>query len=59
MYIYKVVSSCLLARFLHCKTVSECDISYRYKYAVGFLTTATQMLNTAMMVSRSLYRCSI
>jgi hypothetical protein len=54
IYINDVVSSCLLAMFLNCKMVCECDIMYRCKYAVGFVTTATQMWNTALMVSRSL-----
>lgn len=49
-----MVSSCLLAMFLNCKMVCKCDIMYRYKYAVGFVTIATQMWNTVLMVSRSL-----
>jgi len=55
-YTNDVVSSCLLATFLNCKMVCECDIMYRYKYAVGFVTTATLVWNTALMVSRSLYK---
>jgi hypothetical protein len=54
-YINDVVSSCLLAMFLNCKMVCESDIMYRYKYAVGFVTTATKMWNAALMVSRPLY----
>ena len=31
---------------------------YGYNYAVGFMTSAAQMWNIALMVSRSLYRVS-
>ena len=55
-HINDVVSSRLLAMFLNRKMVCECDIMYRYKYAVGFMTTATQKWNTAMMICRSLYK---